>query len=185
MATFTLPSTLTVQVTDVGLVSIDTSKWNDEFVSAAVQYACRIKIDQKRNAPLPEGKTEQHRRDAISAVIKSLNDGEWSQRATTAAKLDEKEKQLRLLLVDQFKKADVKPTEAANYARLANRWELFRDLVMKPKIVAVATPEELPGMLANLEARTAAARHTLENHAENRAQVIMEALKGMEVDLNI
>jgi hypothetical protein len=185
MDAITFPAKLTVQVTDVGLVELDTAKWTKEFVVAAVQYACRIKIDQKRNAPLPEGKTEQHRRDAIQAVIDQMNAGEWSVRATAAAKLDETEKQLRLLLVAQFVKAKVKPTEAQNYARGANRWELFRDLVMKPKIMEVATAEELPGMLANIQQRVDTARHTLEQNAENRANAIMEALKGMEVDLGL
>lgn len=181
MTTFNLPATLTVEVTDVGIVTIETAAWSDEFILSALRYACRIKIDQKRNAP---HETEGKKREAIAEAIANLNKGEWSQRATVAAKLDGVEKELRALLSAEFVKAGVKKSQADEYSRLATRWDTFRDLVVKPLIAKLATSDlERQQLMEKLEDRTAAYRHTIEQHAANRYAAIEAALKGMEFQL--
>lgn len=185
---FELSTVQTVDVKNVGQVTFDVSAWGNDFVASAVRYACRIKIDQARNKKVGiaagEYRTEQEKREAIELAIETLRKGEWTQRATAAATLDECEKQLRSVLADQFVKAGQKKSEAAKMATQADRWDLFRTLVVQKKLASVASSkEDLAELMLKLDDRTNAARHTLENLAENRAAAILKMLQETEVEL--
>lgn len=180
MLTVNVPRSLTVEVKEVGIVTLDTDKWTEEFVLSAVRFACRVKIDAKRNV---QDKTDAEKRDLVTAMIAQLEGGEWKQGATVAAKLDETEKQLRQMLSDEFFKVTKKRAQADADARDIKRWETFRDVVMKAKIAAVATDaEELQQLMLKLQERTDAARHSFENAAQRRADAILAATQAIQID---
>lgn len=162
---------LTVQIKDIGLVCVKTEKWSPEFVLQLVQYACRVKIDQAKNKD--KDATQAKRAEEIAKAVAQLESGEWTQRASVAASLDDEERELRALLAKEFFKVHGKKTQAEADARLANRWEVFRDVVLKKKIQEVATDAaELQELMGKLEQRLVSARHTLEARARNNAEDI-------------
>lgn len=179
MSTFTveLPNTLTVDVKDFATQTVSTEKWTGEILKDFVRFSLKVLIERKKNSG-GEKATDADKRDAVAKIVKELSDGTFEFRAGAAAALTEKEEIFRKTLAEHFvKKGDCKKTDASNYARVANRLELYRDLVVKRQLMSMGvqkTPEEM------LEI---AKRHfwTFEQTAENQAEANRKAREEMEI----
>ena len=181
MLNVNVPSVLTLEIKDAGLVSVDTSKWSEQFVLQAVRYACRMKVDQARNKDSEA--SPQAKRDAMAKAVEALETGEWKQAATMAASLTDAEKELRVLLAKEFLKVIKKKTECENMAKGVERWELYRDLVVKPKLVEIATsPEELQELMEKLQLRADNAKFALENRAQRNAEALRKLREEMDAE---
>lgn len=175
--TVNLPAVLTVDLKDFASQTVETAKFNEETIRNLVRFALKVHLERRKNAG-GEKATEADRREAVAKAVAELNAGTFELKAGAAAKLTEKEEIFRKLLAEAFeKKGDCKKTDAANYARVANRFELYTDLVVKRQLLSMGVQKSKEEM----EAVTKNHFFLYDTKAENIAEASRQAREGMTI----
>ncbi len=172
-----LPNVLHIDLKGFPQQTVGTEKFDAETINNMVKFAIRVHLERKKNAG-GEERSDADRREAVEKARKEIEAGKFELKIGAAAKLDLKEEEFRKLLAEQFeKKGGCKKTDAATHARVANRAELFRDLVVKRQLAELGvsvTSEEL-------QSKSEAILRQLDIKAENNAITIQNLRSDMEI----
>ncbi len=172
-----LPNVLHIDLKGFPQQTVATEKFDSETVGNMVKFAIRVHLERKKNAGGEERK-DSERREAVENARKEIEAGKFELRVGAAAKLDLKEEELRKLLAEQFeKKGGCKKTDAATHARVANRLELFKDLVVKRQLQELGVTVSDQEMLVKAENIF----RQLDLRAENNAIAIQNLRSDMEI----
>lgn len=123
--------------------TVNLSNAPEELVRGVVAQGIKILLQRSTATTQDKPLTPREQADKMAKVAASLNDGTWRPgTGIGGGRLDDVEREFRVQYVARLVKAGVKASEATKYATLETREELYRDLVIKPQILAKA-PERM------------------------------------------